>query len=149
MPQSDSYSDLREVAVSIEHRNSLLCGSSGVPESESRDSDIDLSKTRLIESIFAGGGEMGARVRALDRSARVLGPFVAAPNPGNVREFQGTCRFQRWACSESCRRCPIPGSTDEYSLADYRPIDSRIRRSERPAVSSALGSSHGCNVFNH
>lgn len=49
-----------------------------MPEGESRDSDMDLSKTRLIESIFAGGGEMGARVRALDRSARVLGPLLSA-----------------------------------------------------------------------
>jgi hypothetical protein len=27
---------------------------------------MDLSKTRLIESVFAGGGEMGAGMRALD-----------------------------------------------------------------------------------
>ncbi len=29
---------------------------------------MDLSKTQLIESVFAGGGEMGARIRALDCS---------------------------------------------------------------------------------
>ena len=39
---------------------------------------MDLSKTRLIESIFAGGGEMGARMRALDRSATVLGTLLNA-----------------------------------------------------------------------
>jgi hypothetical protein len=33
---------------------------------ESRDSDMDLIKARLIESVFAGGGDMGARMRALD-----------------------------------------------------------------------------------
>jgi len=27
---------------------------------------MDLRKTQLIESVFAGGGEMGARMRALD-----------------------------------------------------------------------------------
>jgi len=34
---------------------------------------MDLIKTQLSESIFAGGGEMGARMRALDWSATVLG----------------------------------------------------------------------------
>ena len=46
-------------------------------EGESRDSVMDLSKTRLIESIFAGGGETGARMRALDRSAMALGPLLS------------------------------------------------------------------------
>ena len=46
----------------------------GVP----RDSDMDLSKTRLIDSILAGGGEMGARMRALAWSATVLGPLLSA-----------------------------------------------------------------------
>ena len=36
---------------------------------------MDLIKTRYIESIFAGGSEMGARVRALGWSATVLGPL--------------------------------------------------------------------------
>jgi len=45
---------------------------------ESRDSEMDLIKTRLIESVFAGGGEMGARMRALDWSATVLGPLLSA-----------------------------------------------------------------------
>jgi hypothetical protein len=36
---------------------------------------MDLIKTQLIESIFAVGGEMGARMRALDWSATVLGPL--------------------------------------------------------------------------
>ena len=49
-----------------------------MPEGESRDSDMDLSKTRLIESIFAGGGLVGARVCALDWSATVLGPLLSA-----------------------------------------------------------------------
>jgi hypothetical protein len=39
---------------------------------------MDLSKTRLIESIFAGGGLVGARVCALDWSATVLGPLLSA-----------------------------------------------------------------------
>jgi hypothetical protein len=39
---------------------------------------MDLSKTCLIESIFAGGGEMGARMRALDWSATVLSPLLSA-----------------------------------------------------------------------
>ena len=39
---------------------------------------MDLIKTRLIESVFAGGGEMGARTRALDWSATVLGPLLSA-----------------------------------------------------------------------
>ena len=34
---------------------------------------MDLSKMQLIESVFAGGGEMGARMRALDWSTTVLG----------------------------------------------------------------------------
>ena len=38
---------------------------------------MDLIKTRLIESVFAGGGEMGARVRALDWSATVLDPLLS------------------------------------------------------------------------
>jgi len=40
---------------------------------------MDLIKTRLIESIFAGGGEMGARMRARDWLATVLGPLLSAP----------------------------------------------------------------------
>jgi hypothetical protein len=39
---------------------------------------MDPIKTRLIESVFASGGEMGARVGALDWSAMVLGPLVSA-----------------------------------------------------------------------
>jgi hypothetical protein len=39
---------------------------------------MDLIKTRLIESVFAGGGDMGARMRALDWSATVLGPLLSA-----------------------------------------------------------------------
>ena len=34
---------------------------------------MDLNNTQLIESVFAGGGEMGARMRALDWSATVPG----------------------------------------------------------------------------
>ena len=36
---------------------------------------MDLSKTRLIESVFAGGGQMGAGMRALDSSETVLAPL--------------------------------------------------------------------------
>src|SRR5580658_370664 len=44
-----------------------------------RDSVMDLTKTQLSESVFAGGGEMGARMRALDWSATVLGPLDQWP----------------------------------------------------------------------
>ena len=40
---------------------------------------MDLTKSRLIESVFAGGGEMGARMRALDWSATALGPLEQWP----------------------------------------------------------------------
>jgi transcriptional regulator with GAF, ATPase, and Fis domain len=42
-------------------------------------SAMDLIKTQLIESVFAGGGEMGARMRALDWSATALGPLEQWP----------------------------------------------------------------------
>jgi hypothetical protein len=38
---------------------------------------MGLIKTRLIESVFAGGGEMGARMSALDWSATVLDPLLS------------------------------------------------------------------------
>jgi hypothetical protein len=34
---------------------------------------MDLIKTQLIESVFAGGGEMGARMRVFDWSTTALG----------------------------------------------------------------------------
>ena len=40
---------------------------------------MDLSKTQLIESVFAGGGEMAACMRALDWSATPLGPVEQWP----------------------------------------------------------------------
>jgi DNA-binding NtrC family response regulator/signal transduction histidine kinase len=40
---------------------------------------MDLVKSQLIESVFAGGGEMGARMRALDWSATNLGPLEQWP----------------------------------------------------------------------
>jgi DNA-binding NtrC family response regulator/signal transduction histidine kinase len=40
---------------------------------------MDLIKTQLIESVFAGGGEMGARMRELDWSSTVLGPLDQWP----------------------------------------------------------------------
>ena len=40
---------------------------------------MDLIKTQLIESVFAGGGEMGARMRALDWSTTALGPLEQWP----------------------------------------------------------------------
>jgi hypothetical protein len=39
---------------------------------------MDLTETRLIESIFAGGGKMGVIMRALDCSATVQGPLLGA-----------------------------------------------------------------------
>ena len=40
---------------------------------------MDLIKTQLIESVFAGGGEMGARMRAFDWSTTALGPLERWP----------------------------------------------------------------------
>ena len=40
---------------------------------------MDLSNRQLIESVFAGGGEMGARMRAVDWSTTVLGPVEQWP----------------------------------------------------------------------
>ena len=40
---------------------------------------MGLSKTQLVESVFAGGGEMGARMRAVDWSTTVLGPVEQWP----------------------------------------------------------------------
>ena len=40
---------------------------------------MDLNKTQLIESVFAGGGEMAARMRALDWSTTPLGPLEQWP----------------------------------------------------------------------
>jgi hypothetical protein len=37
---------------------------------------MDLIKTPLIQSVFADGGEMGARMRAIDWSATVLDPLL-------------------------------------------------------------------------
>jgi len=39
---------------------------------------MDLIQTRLIESVFAGGVEMGARMRPLGWLATVLGPLPSA-----------------------------------------------------------------------
>jgi hypothetical protein len=40
---------------------------------------MDLIKTQLIESVLAGGGEMGARMRELDWSSTDLGPLEQWP----------------------------------------------------------------------
>ena len=40
---------------------------------------MDLSKRQLIQSVFDGGGDMGARMRALDWSKTVLGPVEQWP----------------------------------------------------------------------
>lgn len=40
---------------------------------------MDLSQMQLIESVFAGGGDMGARMRALDWSTTALGPLEQWP----------------------------------------------------------------------
>ena len=39
----------------------------------------DPSKMLLIESVFAGGGEMGARMRELDWSSTILDPLEQWP----------------------------------------------------------------------
>ena len=43
------------------------------------DCAMDLSNTRLINSVFAGGGDMGARMRAVDWSTTGLGPVEQWP----------------------------------------------------------------------
>jgi DNA-binding NtrC family response regulator/signal transduction histidine kinase len=52
----------------------------------------DPSKTQLIESVFAGGGEMGARMRELDWSSTVLGPLEQWPQSlrASVRVMLGS-----------------------------------------------------------
>ena len=40
---------------------------------------MDLIKSQLIESVFAGGGEMGARMRAFDWSIAALGKLEQWP----------------------------------------------------------------------
>jgi PAS domain S-box-containing protein len=40
---------------------------------------MDLSNKRLIDSVFAGGGETGARMRALDWSTTTMGPLEQWP----------------------------------------------------------------------
>ena len=40
---------------------------------------MDLSEKQLIESVFAGGGDMGERMRAVDWSTTVLGPVTQWP----------------------------------------------------------------------
>jgi hypothetical protein len=40
---------------------------------------MDLIKTQLIESVFAGGGDMGVRMRAFDWSTTALGPLEQWP----------------------------------------------------------------------
>ena len=39
---------------------------------------MDLIKTRLIDSVFVGTGEMGGTMLALHWSATVLGPLLSA-----------------------------------------------------------------------
>ena len=53
---------------------------------------MDVSKTQLIESVFAGGGEMGARMRAVDWATTVLGPVEQWPQSlrGCVRIVLGS-----------------------------------------------------------
>jgi hypothetical protein len=40
---------------------------------------MDLIKTQLIDSVFAGGGDMGVRMRAFDWSTTALGPLEQWP----------------------------------------------------------------------
>jgi hypothetical protein len=46
---------------------------------ESKDLEMESSKRELIESVFAGDGEMATRMRALDWSATPLGPVEQWP----------------------------------------------------------------------
>ena len=55
---------------------------------------MDLIQTQLIESVFAGGGEMGARMRALDWSKTALGPVEGWPQ--SLRSAVSTCIGSRF-----------------------------------------------------
>ena len=46
----------------------------------SRDYGMDLRNTQLIESVFVGGGETGARMRVVDWSTTALGPVEQWPH---------------------------------------------------------------------
>jgi hypothetical protein len=58
-------------------------------EGESRDSDMDLIKTRLIGSVFVGGGDMGVRMRPHDPPATVPGPLPGASLAACYRKADG------------------------------------------------------------
>jgi len=45
---------------------------------------MDISKRQLIESVFAGGGEMGALMRAFDWSTAPLGPVQQWPQSSRM-----------------------------------------------------------------
>ena len=57
--------------ITSENRAIVGLKKSGVPEGESRESDMDLSKTRFDRV------DIGAKVRAFDWSATVLGPLLS------------------------------------------------------------------------
>ena len=48
---------------------------------ESKDLEMESSKRELIESVFAGDGEMATRMRALDWSMTALGPVNNGRKP--------------------------------------------------------------------
>jgi len=56
---------------------------------KSRDTAMDLIKMHWIESIFAGGGEMGARMRTFDWSAWPLGAVAQSPG-ASIRVMLGS-----------------------------------------------------------
>ena len=46
---------------------------------------MDPKESRLIDSVFAGGGDMGARMRAFDWSKTILGAAEQWPQSLRVR----------------------------------------------------------------
>ena len=68
---------------------------------------MDLIKTQLIESVFAGGGEMGARMRALDWSATALGPLEQWPQ--SLRACVGVMLGSGYPRTPSFRKSVIIG----------------------------------------
>jgi hypothetical protein len=86
---------------------------------------MDPSKTQLIESAFAGGGEMGARMHAFDWSSTALGPAEAmAAIAAHLRAHRAWLRLSDahllgTRVQTALQRCsrPRPGA----------PLDCRVR----------------------
>ena len=62
---------------------------------------MESSKRELIESVFAGDGEMATRMRALDWSATPLGPVEQWPLALRVSHPRKACRNNCGDCSNA------------------------------------------------